>query len=666
VRTYTANLVITSNDPDSGRIVVPVSLNVTISGPQIARVRSSNLRDVSASVSWITTLPADGEVRYGTNPAALSNIAYDDRGASTRDDVHHVTLGGLNPLTTYYFYVRSDGVADVNAGAYYSFTTGVMLGVPGADPIYGQVFKQDDVTPAANVLVYVQVFDNDNIGSPGESGLLTALTDASGWWYDIKAEGSLNLASARTKDGSAYFSYSASGDAVRIEAEGGSDCRRTIQADTAADAPAPPLTLSCLAMMTLDIGRNRSVFVWPQPPADPFTSEELLDEIATQGGNALQLDRWQAELGGWGGHPHNLPFGDFTTAPQTPYFLKTTKRSLLQVEAGTGVLQSGSITLTLGWNFIALPWDVRLHAAEACTQIPAQGGACSDIARWNSDVGDWAIKPCSVPFGDFLMTPADGYFIKCQAGSVWTPEPGTMQAIQSASGAPSAGTTPALTATVNPVIRDVRIANRRDASLTFTWLTDLPTTGYVHYGTDPAALTEVAADDRGAGTVAATHHVTLRNLAPETTCYAVLVSGQTMDDNGGRLYQVTTGPMLNIPAADPAYGRVLLADGVTPAAGALVYVTLSDADGTGSAGEAALLSAVTDDAGYWSVNLGGIRTADGRSYFRYAGQDHLVLSVHRAVGQQTAVSIPMADAAPAPVLRLPPARVLYLPLVTRP
>jgi len=110
VRGYTANLVITSNDPDTGRLVVPVSLSVTSAGPQIAKVTIANLRDVSASVSWITTLAADGEVRYGTNAASLVNVAYDDRGAGTRDDVHHVTLSGLAPLTTYYFFVRSDGV----------------------------------------------------------------------------------------------------------------------------------------------------------------------------------------------------------------------------------------------------------------------------------------------------------------------------------------------------------------------------------------------------------------------------------------------------------------------------------------------------------------------------------------------------------------------------
>jgi len=454
---------------------------------------------------------------------------------------------------------------------------------------------------------------------------------------------------------------------VRIEAEGGEDCRRLIQTDTGADAPAPPLVLSCLAMMTVDIRPNLSVFVWPQSPAEEFTSEELLDEITAQGGNALQLDRWQAELGNWGGHPHSVPFGDFTTAPQTPYFMKATKRSLLQVEAGTGIPpSSGGITLTLGWNFVALPWDIRLHAAEACSQISSQGGACSDIARWNLDVGDWTIHPCGLPFGDFQMAPGEGYFLKCQAESVWTPEPGMVQAVQVAPTAPSPAHDPALPAAIAPAIRDVRIGNLRDASLAFSWLTDQRATGTVRYGTDPTALVNVAHDDRGAGTVAATHHITLRNLAPETVYYVVIVSGQTVDDNEGQFYRVTTGPMLGIPAADPVYGRVLQAAGVTPAAGALVYLALHDADGAGSTGEAALLSGLTDANGYWSVNLGSARTSDGRSYFLYAGKDRLGLSVHPAVGQQVGITTPVAAGAPAPALHLPPVKVVYMPLVTRP
>jgi len=409
VRAYTANLVITSNDPDSGRVVVPVTLNVTSAGPQIAKVRVANLRDVNATISWITTLTADGEVRYGTHPDSLVNVAYDDRGAGTRDDVHHVTLSGLAPLTTYYFFVRSDGVADVNAGGYYSLTTGATLGVPASDSVYGQVFKSDGVTPAADVLVYVWVLDND--GNSGESTPLSGMTNGYGYWHDINTGGALNLASVRTKDGRGYFGYSPSGDAVRIEVEGGGDCRGLIQVDTANDSPAPPITLSCLAMMDLDISKNWDVFLLPVPAAQSYTAEGLLDEIGAQGGNALEMDRWWAERSNWSGHLHNLPFGDFGVQVNQPYFLKAARRSLLRLQPGVGVTQSGAITLTAGWNFVALsPLTAPLTAAEACQQIASQGGAAVEIDRWDASAGNWAAHICGRPFGNFCMMPGKGYF----------------------------------------------------------------------------------------------------------------------------------------------------------------------------------------------------------------------------------------------------------------
>jgi len=109
--------------------------------PTISDVRTTNVRDVSFTVSWITDVDADGEVHYGTDPANLNQIAYDVRGAGTSDDTHYVTLQALVPNTTYYFDLISGGTTDDNDGAHYSVATGPTLGLPGSDTIYGQVFK---------------------------------------------------------------------------------------------------------------------------------------------------------------------------------------------------------------------------------------------------------------------------------------------------------------------------------------------------------------------------------------------------------------------------------------------------------------------------------------------------------------------------------------------
>jgi len=248
------------------------------------------------------------------------------------------------------------------------------------------------------------------------------------------------------------------------------------------------------------------------------------------------------------------------------------------------------------------------------------------------------------------------YFIKTLVNSVWTPqEAATCTAPAAATAQP-----PLIVVAGQPLIRDVRITNVRDVSFAVSWLTDEPTTGAVRFGASPKALNDVAYDDRGAGAVAATHHVTLRNLSPDTLYYFALVSGESVS---GDVYSVTTGPMLSIPRADSIYGRVLLSDGVTPAAGALVYLTLQDSDPAGSRGQADWLSALADATGYWIVNLGSARTQDRTEYFAYTAADGLSLAAWYNPSVHASQATVAGQAAPAPVIVLSGGQRMYLPLV---
>ena len=197
----------------------------------------TNVRDTTFSVSWTTNQLATGEVHYGTDPANLDQTAYDDRGASTSDDTHHVTLLSLIPETTYYFDVVSDGTVDDNNGNHYSVTTGPTVGLPPSDTIYGQVFKSDGTTPAEGTIVYTTLKDNDSLGNSNQAAKMSSLVDSSGYW-------NANLGNARTPDLSGYFEYSASGDSVMLFAEGVADGCAIQTVDTSADYPAAPMTLS--------------------------------------------------------------------------------------------------------------------------------------------------------------------------------------------------------------------------------------------------------------------------------------------------------------------------------------------------------------------------------------------------------------------------------------
>jgi hypothetical protein len=201
------------------------------------------------------------------------------------------------------------------------------------------------------------------------------------------------------------------------------------------------------------------------------------------------------------------------------------------------------------------------------------------------------------------------------------------------------------------------IASLTDSSVTFSWLTDSATTGYVLYG-ETADLAQVAVDVRAESVEAEAndtlsskaHLVTLTNLKPETTYYFKVVSGA---EDEGTPQSFTTLPSLeSIPESDTVYGRLFSADGSTPATDSLIYLTLQDADGDGSQKQAALLSALVDQEGYWQANLANARLDDGSAYFAYSASGDALLIEAQNVTGSLHESIDTADDAQAPDMRL--------------
>ena len=214
-------------------------------------------------------------------------------------------------------------------------------------------------------------------------------------------------------------------------------------------------------------------------------------------------------------------------------------------------------------------------------------------------------------------------------------------------------------------IARVKVTNVRDTSFTVSWSTDAIATGWVNYGTSPA-LGQTAYDDRGAKAIGQSHHVTLQGLSPQTTYYFEVVSGATVDDHKGSCYQVPTGPTLDLPVSDSIYGRVYESDGITPAVGAIVYVTLQDADSAGSPGEAGVMTALVDADGWWQANLGNARLAVGSGYFTYsAAGDTVVLMARGVDGGFVSRTVGTGDLGSVAPLMLVRRRWPYLPLVVK-
>ena len=197
------------------------------------RIHQSNLNESQISISWVTTANELGKISYGLT-IGLGTIVAD----SVTDDVHHITLTGLAPDTTYYYDIISGTTTNDNSGQHYTFKTSKPLANPPADSdlVYGQVFKADGITPAKGVVVYMMLQDKDKLGSNGESALASIRTDDNGYWFT-------NLVNLRTADNATVFTYSSSGDNLFLQVDGGGDGSINKVIDTANDSPAASITL---------------------------------------------------------------------------------------------------------------------------------------------------------------------------------------------------------------------------------------------------------------------------------------------------------------------------------------------------------------------------------------------------------------------------------------
>ena len=206
------------------------------------------------------------------------------------------------------------------------------------------------------------------------------------------------------------------------------------------------------------------------------------------------------------------------------------------------------------------------------------------------------------------------------------------------------------------------MTNLRDTSFAVSWTTDRETTGYLKF-----ADGRVFYDVRGKGFAGETHYVVVTGLAPETTYIFDIHSGATVENNAGMHYTIATLPTLDtLPGSDAVYGQVFLKDGVTPAEGAIVYLTLADGDGQGSPGEAAVMSALVESDGWWHANLGNARLADGSGYFTYStAGDAVMLMAQGPAGRFVSRTVDTGDLGPAAPLTLVRQRRPYLPLVVK-
>ncbi len=174
----------------------------------------------------------------------------------------------------------------------------------------------------------------------------------------------------------------------------------------------------------------------------------------------------------------------------------------------------------------------------------------------------------------------------------------------------------------------ILIANLTDINFVIAWRSNVKEQGYVKFGKSKGALDQEINDTRDTLTTKKeyfSHYIDTGRLEPDTTYYFEVHSGDTVYDNDGKLYTVTTYPNLSMaPALDTREGKVIN----TPDPSDLVLVfNLIDNDGAGTSGSSGYLATIPDTDSLWMVVIGDARSSDGSSYFTFSDEDILQATV---------------------------------------
>lgn len=151
--------------------------------------------------------------------------------------------------------------------------------------------------------------------------------------------------------------------------------------------------------------------------------------------------------------------------------------------------------------------------------------------------------------------------------------------------------------------------NLTDTSFTVTWLTQEAVTGTIIYGINKKSLSQIALDDRdiidNKPKPYKTHHISVKNLSPNTTYYFIINSGNNKFLDGDNPYTITTAKSMDKPLElEPAYGTIITPQN-QPAEGALVILTLP---------QALPVSTLVKPSGNWLIPLNTLRNIDLEPY----------------------------------------------------
>ncbi|MBN2287879.1 MAG: fibronectin type III domain-containing protein [Candidatus Glassbacteria bacterium] len=231
---------------------------------------------------------------------------------------------------------------------------------------------------------------------------------------------------------------------------------------------------------------------------------------------------------------------------------------------------------------------------------------------------------------DFHIDVSEGYILRVTNASQWDIDIPTSTLLANADQTFSGSTTDAPSITLNTenslvpgngAVRSIRLTDVTSSAARISWVTDVAGSAQVRYGKAEEGLTHVAAVSRGQ-LAQGMYMVQLLGLEPETEyVYEVVCNGVTYNNSGQPFTLVTSKIGIGYPYS--VYGRLVDESGKSLDR-TLVYVEAKRGDT-----RSAPLAAVTDDRGYWNVNLANLKTAEGLVYEWSAGDELRVTAIYR-------------------------------------
>lgn len=192
--------------------------------------------------------------------------------------------------------------------------------------------------------------------------------------------------------------------------------------------------------------------------------------------------------------------------------------------------------------------------------------------------------------------------------------------------------------------KNVQISNITDASFTVSYTTDGEVFGSLSVGQN-TSLGNTVLDDRDKTLTAHKAHVmTVKNLNPQTSYLFSIISGQNTYLKNGVLYDVKTGPPLDLSLSTERgnlSGKIVMPDG-SNGTDTVIYLNIAGAQ---------IMSTLTKSDGSYNLPLNSIKTAGLASYYDLLPEKVAKLSIF-GNSLSSKASIRIVDISDVPTITL--------------